>query len=52
MTENFEPQRSQELTPLELQGLITLAVRNGVLSALAMTAVVSLLLGLVVALLR
>ncbi len=41
-----------ELTPLELQGLITLAVRNGVLMAFGVIALVGLLFGLIVALLR
>jgi len=48
----MEDRRAGDLSALELQGLITLAVRNGVLSASAVLALVSLLIGLIVALLR
>jgi len=41
-----------DLTPLELQGLITLAVRNGVLHASAILGLLGLLVGFIVALLR
>src|SRR5205823_5489327 len=41
-----------ELTPLELQGLITLAVRNGVRAAFGAMTLVGLLAALIIALLR
>ncbi len=37
-----------EMSALEFQGLVTLAVRNGVLAASAVLAVISLLIGLFV----
>lgn len=48
----MEQPKAGDLNAVQLQGLITLAVRNGVLHASAMIALVGLLISLIVALLR